>query len=145
MRMIRYDRGIVCGELGTYFGIKPFLSFFSSRFPRDVSSSSCVPFGDHKSSFQPLSCRCRSSCSLRKELRVCSQRNCSSSGSTPAAPVGVRPDVDHTLHVYVARQYLESALHKCISGYSQKAGSFDVSVVTRKPMTCNFAKVPSVR
>ena len=77
-----YERGIVCGEMGTYFGLCPFPIVLSSRSPRDVSSSSCVPFGNQKL-ILTLSCRCRSSCSLRKELRVCSQRNCSSIGSAP--------------------------------------------------------------
>lgn len=83
-------------------------------------------------------------------------------GEAICAPVscGVPPDVDHTLHGYVARHYLESALYTCLSGYSQNGlrtgqrefsvpcradGSFDVSVVTCKPMTCDLADAPNAQ
>ena len=58
-RVAHYDRGIVCGEMGTYFG----LSFPIASLPH--ISWGCVPLGDQKL-IPTLSFRCLSSCSLRK-------------------------------------------------------------------------------
>ena len=73
------------------------------------------------------------------------------------APVscGVPPDVDHASHRYAARHHLESALYTSVSSCSLgglrtgqresslfAAGSFDVSVVTCKPIISDVAKAP---
>ena len=56
------------------------------------------------------------------------------------APVscGVTPDVEHALHRYAGKHHLESTLCTCVSDYSQKADSFDVSVVKCRPITYAF-------
>ena len=109
----------VCSGCGIGYGEKDISYFPIYKLPIDSSFVSPRAFRGIKESGHSGSATGRGPeltvcCSLRKAPRVCSCCNCSFGESTPAASVGVLPDVDRTLHRYVAEHYLESAPYTCL-------------------------------